>query len=133
VTDRDEKKCRDCGELKPIADFPRNRNTGDGRGTYCKPCHNARGRKTVRQLHGNSRHYHLRKKYGIGASEVTALIEAQGGLCALCRTRPATQVDHDHDTGAVRGILCLLCNAGLGAFGDDPKVISSAIEYLERV
>jgi hypothetical protein len=60
------------------------------------------------------------------------MIEAQGGLCALCRTRPATQVDHDHATGAIRGILCLLCNAGLGAFGDDPKVISSAIYYLER-
>ena len=125
------KHCPDCGELKPLGDFPRNRSGGDGRGEYCKPCHNKRGRENKQRLHGGSRHYHLKGRYGIGAADVDAMIATQGGLCALCRTRPATQVDHDHETGAVRGILCLLCNAGLGAFGDDPKIIASAIEYLE--
>lgn len=125
------KTCPTCGCSKPLTDFPRNRSTGDGRGCYCKPCHNKRNRETVRRLYGNSRHYHLRGKYGIGAAEVDDMIRQQGGLCAACRKRPATQVDHDHKSGRVRGILCLNCNAALGAFKDDPRIVWAAIEYLE--
>ena len=125
-------RCRDCGIDKQPEEFPRNRRYKSGRHSYCKPCNNARTRESVKRLHGNTRHYHLRQRFGIGSAEVQALIESQGGLCALCRVRPATQVDHDHATGSVRAILCLLCNAGLGAFGDDPEVIGRAIEYLEK-
>lgn len=125
------KRCPDCSETKSLDDFPRHRSRRDGRGEYCKPCHNKRGRETKFRLHGGGRHYHLKGRYGIGAADVEAMVAAQGDQCALCRTRPATQVDHDHQTGAVRGILCLLCNAGLGAFRDDPEIIASAIEYLE--
>ncbi len=60
------------------------------------------------------------------------MIEEQGGLCALCYENPAVQVDHCHKTGAVRGILCLNCNAALGALGDDPEVVHRAIAYLRR-
>ncbi len=124
-------KCPDCGEHKPEEQFPRNRSATSGKGAYCKPCHNARNRETVARLYGNSRHYHLKKKYGIGAKEVDALIERQGGLCAVCRKRPPTQVDHDHHTGKVRGILCLKCNAGLGALRDSVRNLYHAIEYLD--
>ena len=86
----------------------------------------------MQRVHGGYRHYRLKHKYGIGAAEVDAMIAAQGGLCALCEVRPATQVDHDHKTGKVRAILCLLCNAGMGAFKDDPNIIRNAIAYLER-
>jgi hypothetical protein len=68
----------------------------------------------------------------MGADHVQQMIDAQGGLCAICNSRPATQVDHDHATGQVRGIVCLYCNAGMGALRDDPNIISGAIEYLER-
>jgi Recombination endonuclease VII len=80
---------------------------------------------------GSTRHYHLKKKYGIGAAEVDRLTQEQGGLCAVCRSRPATQVDHDHKTGVVRGILCLYCNAAMGAFRDSPMIMTNAIKYLE--
>lgn len=126
------KLCRDCGVEKDLEEFPRNRGARDGRGAYCKPCHNARTRATVKRLHGNSRHYHLMQRFGIGAAEVDAMIEAQGGLCALCRKAPAKQVDHDHVTGRVRAILCLKCNAGLGALKDDVRLVFSAIDYLEN-
>jgi hypothetical protein len=72
------------------------------------------------------------QKYGIGADEVDELIRQQGGSCAVCRKREAKQVDHDHETGAVRGIVCLLCNAAMGAFRDDPNLIRRAIAYVRE-
>ena len=120
-------RCRDCHEEKPLSEFP-----GGHRYTYCKRCNNARTRESIRRRYGNTRHYHLKQRFGIGSAEVQALIDSQGGLSAMCRVRPATQVDHDHGTGRVRAILCLHCNAGLGAFGDDPQIIARAIEYLEK-
>jgi hypothetical protein len=128
----ERKRCPDCGDVKPLSEFPRNKHTRSGFHAYCKPCHNARTRDTVRRLYGNSRHYHLRKKYGVGSDEVQELVKAQGGVCPICLKRPATQVDHDHDTGEIRGVLCLYCNAALGAFHDDPDLIAKAIAYVER-
>jgi hypothetical protein len=127
-----EVRCPDCGEDKPPEQFPRNRNTKTGRATYCKPCHNARNRQTVKRLYGNSRHYHLRQKYGIGADEFDALVTKQGMLCPICLKRPAEHVDHDHKSGKVRGILCEACNGGLGQFKDNIQTIQNAIEYLDR-
>jgi hypothetical protein len=132
TTDGYRRRCPDCGLIKPASDFPRNRSTGDGLGCYCKPCHNTRTRATINRLYkGSSRHYHLKKKYGIGAAEVDRMAQEQGGVCAVCKSRPATQVDHDHKTGVVRGILCIYCNAAMGAFRDNPLIIANAIEYLE--
>lgn len=128
----DRKKCPDCGEVKPVFEFPRNKNTRSGFHAYCKPCHNARGRETRSRLYGGNRHYHLRGRYGIGAKEVQALIDAQKGVCPICLKRSATQVDHNHQTGQIRGVLCLYCNAALGAFHDDPDLIAKAIAYVER-
>lgn len=125
-------RCPDCGQEKPEDEFPRNRRTSTGRGTYCKACHNARTRETVKRLYGDSREYHLRQKYGIGVADYDRMVAEQGGLCKVCRKRAATQIDHDHESGAIRGILCLYCNAALGALHDDPKLIERAIKYLER-
>ena len=125
--------CPDCGLEKPPEDFPRNRRTKSGRGAYCKACHNARNRATVKRLHGDSRHYHLRQRYGIGAAEVDELVDRQGGLCAICRRRSATQVDHDHSSGKVRGVLCLECNAAIGAFKDSVRILYRAIDYLDPI
>jgi hypothetical protein len=81
---------------------------------------------------GGSRTYHLTRRYGITAEESDAMFEAQGGLCAICRTAPAVHVDHDHDTGEVRALLCFGCNGGLGQFKDDPEVLRAAACYVER-
>lgn len=131
---RAEKKCRSCGEVKPLEAFSRRLSASDGREASCKNCRNTRNRETVKRLHGNSRHYHLRQRFGIGADEVEAMIQAQGGLCAICGEEPATQVDHDHrsETKGVGGILCDGCNGGLGAFGDDPQLIQRAIDYIKK-
>jgi hypothetical protein len=120
-----KKRCPDCGETKSLEEFPRNRSAGGGRGTYC-----SRNRENVKRLYGNSRHYHMRQKYGLGALEIEEIVRHQGGYCPVCLTRPAVHVDHDHSTGKIRGVLCLGCNTGLGLFRDKLEWIARAIEYL---
>ena len=92
------KWCPDCEAVKDIGEFPRNKNTKTGRAPYCKPCHNARGRLSKIKV-GGSRTYHLKRRYGITAADADAMMAAQGGFCAICRTAAAAQVDHDHANG----------------------------------
>ncbi|MFN2526219.1 MAG: endonuclease VII domain-containing protein [Actinomycetota bacterium] len=125
-------RCPDCGRDKPVDEFSRNRSSRSGRATYCKQCANRRNRATIKRLYGDTRHYHFTSKYGIGLAEVEAMKTAQDELCAICRTNPATQVDHDHKTRTVRGLLCDGCNGGLGLFGDDIQSMQRAIKYLEK-
>jgi Recombination endonuclease VII len=125
------KWCPDCGLVKPKAQFPRSRASGSGVGSYCLPCHNERGRINL-EKRGGSRTYHLARRYGITADEADLMLAAQDGLCAICRSAPADHVDHDHDTGAVRALLCFNCNGGLGQFKDDPALLRAAAEYVEE-
>lgn len=85
----------------------------------------------------------MRKRYGIGLVEYERLFQAQGGLCAICgraeirvdhRTKKVSRlaIDHDHETHAVRSLLCHTCNNGLGAMGDSIDRLRAAIAYLER-
>jgi len=75
--------------------------------------------------------------YGLGPGEYARLYAVQGGKCAVlyCRAtgtgRRKLAVDHDHRTGAVRGLLCSTHNQMLGDAGDDPTVFRSIAEYLE--
>jgi Recombination endonuclease VII len=116
------KWCADCGQYQRLSDFYRNKASRDGYNSYCRVHHNERGRIS-----------HFSRTYGITAERVERMIEGQGGLCPICGrdlgTRP--HVDHDHETGAVRGILCFNCNGGLGQFGDDIDRLQQAVEYLK--
>jgi hypothetical protein len=85
--------------------------------------------KECRKL--QSRADHLKRQYDLTEHEVEAMRDAQGGVCAICRTAPAVHVDHDHATGKVRGMLCFSCNAALGHFKDEPAVLRRAARYLE--
>jgi Recombination endonuclease VII len=125
------KRCPDCGDWKPATEFPRNRRTKDGRHPYCKPCHNARGRESRERLYGGGRHYHLVRRYGIGAADVARLVDEQGGVCPICNKPSPEHVDHDHASEEVRGVLCFNCNGGLGQFRDDVGALRNAIAYLE--
>jgi len=76
--------------------------------------------------------------YGIKPAEFDALLDSQGGRCAICRTETAGgkggwHVDHDHATGRIRGLLCHGCNIALGYFRDDPDRLRAAMAYLETV
>ncbi|WP_280138712.1 endonuclease VII domain-containing protein [Trujillonella endophytica] len=114
-----------------MAAFGRNAASRSGINSYCKPCHNARGRRS-KEAAGGGRTYHLRRRYGITAADFDAMLAAQGGLCAICASAPAEHVDHDHDTGRVRRLLCFNCNGGLGQLRDDPGVLRAAARYVEH-
>ena len=126
------KKCPSCRRTLPLDEFPRNRSARDGRGSYCRPCHNRIGRENRERRHGSTRHHHLVRRHGITGAQADALVEAQGGRCAICGERPAEHVDHDHATGSVRGMLCFNCSGGLGRFRDRPELLRLAAAYLER-
>jgi len=84
------------------------------------------------------RRYNLKRKYGLTESEYDAILAEQGGGCAICRTTTPKgraqqfHVDHDHDAGGVRGILCSECNTGLGKFRDRIDLLEAAVAYLKR-
>jgi hypothetical protein len=129
------KFCPSCETVLALDSFVRNRSTSTGYGSYCRACQNAKATASRDRLYGSARHYHLRRRYGIGADEAAALLAAQDGLCAVCQRALSVDqchVDHDHDSGEVWGILCFNCNGGLGQFHDEPLTLRRAAEYLER-
>lgn len=99
----------------------------------------ARRKATYGRNRDTYRRYRLKVNFGISLEEYTAMLERQNGLCAICgepekgamRGRPIElAVDHDHETGAVRQLLCGNCNKGLGNFQDSPELLTLAALYL---
>lgn len=77
----------------------------------------------------------LRRKYGVTLAQYEALLRKQRGHCALCPAKPNRKrlsVDHNHKTGAIRGLLCDRCNQAIGRLGDDVAGLKRAIAYLDR-
>jgi len=80
----------------------------------------------------------LESRYGIGEVEWRRMFDAQLGRCVICDSddpkgnHGVFHVDHCHETGKVRGLLCDTCNRGLGMFYDNTNILKSAIEYLEK-
>jgi Recombination endonuclease VII len=74
------------------------------------------------------------RKYGFPVSEYIDLFVRQHGCCLICGEKTmALVIDHDHETGVVRGLLCVPCNKALGLFRDDPTRIQQAVYYLTGV
>lgn len=111
------KRCVSCGLVKDKTEFGGAFTSAKGRvSSRCKKC--APGRGT---------------SHGVSASKRLEMIEAQNGLCAICcehMERP--HVDHCHETGKVRAMLCDFCNKGIGMLRDDPAIVRKAAVYLER-
>lgn len=86
---------------------------------------------------GKKRNCDLKRNYGITSQEFDSILESQGGGCAICGRSQNKEkriltlhVDHDHNTGKVRGILCSNCNMGVGKFQDDHKLLEKAAAYI---
>lgn len=108
------KKCPKCGKVLPSNMFAPNTR-------HCKICR---------------RDYDWQYKYGISPEQYLSLYKQQEGKCKICGAElpdgEYLHVDHDKETGEVRGLLCRNCNLGLGNFKDNPKILEKAIEYLEK-
>ena len=85
------------------------------------------GRKKV-----SDRKSHLKRNYGLTLEAFEALLVAQGGGCAICGKPDADNVDHDHRTGRVRGILCFNCNIAVGQLEDTAERALAVATYLDR-
>ncbi len=124
------KICNICMQMKASNEFYYHYQTADHLGTSCKSCYKESGRI--------NRWFH---KYGITSEQYELMLISQNGVCKICG-QPETKrnapnqiqilsVDHDHQTGKVRGLLCHSCNRGLGAFKDNVTFLDAASAYLK--
>lgn len=103
--------------------------------SYIHPTTGARSCRSCQ--HGWSQRAFRRALYGITLEQYEYLLDLQGGQCAICGSKEnggvALGVDHDHETGVVRGLLCDPCNIAIGALREDPVLLMAAIEYVKRL
>lgn len=125
----------------------------DGYQTYCRACHNAMQRekyrvdpeaKLKRQIRERKRKSlnplakkdsELKRLYGISIDDYLNIMQNQNSVCKICRqeckTKYSLSVDHNHETGKVRGLLCNRCNRAIGMFEDNPDLLRKAANYIE--
>lgn len=118
-------KCKDILDLT-IHNFSPSSNPS-GWSSHCKPC------RSEQKTDPETNYYrHIKHKYGLTKERYQHMFKVQGGRCAICLdpARSRLYVDHCHDSGDVRGLLCHSCNTGLGAFKDDIHILSNAGVYL---
>ena len=131
------KVCARCGKEKPLSEFYVDSQSKDGRNSWCKDCHKKYGREYRVARKEKLREIDYIRRYGVDLKTYKALLESQRGRCAICGKLPKGNekrlgIDHDHETGKIRGLLCERCNMGLGFFNDDPQLLQKAIEYLTQ-
>jgi len=137
-----QKLCNTCGLIKPLPEFTI-RHTGKRKGhpmSQCKACCVKRQTRNYNADTYNrvTRPYQLKKKYGITPEDYTRMLEEQGGICKICGTDDPKgphkiktfSIDHCHDSGSVRGLLCNRCNRALGMFEDDLELLNKVTKYL---
>lgn len=147
------RRCHACKKIKPLDEFYKDAKAKGGKGYRCKDCakrisakdakENSDARKATGKRYRSQPHIRaqardrlLRIKYGVGSKEYDQLLARQKGVCAICKQdrRDARgremPVDHDHATGAVRGILCDHCNRIIGLLQENPVHLRNAARYL---
>jgi hypothetical protein len=131
-----ERTCRSCQARKPMTEFHW-ANSERYRRRTCKSCDDVRARATralkPAKYARSARNRSFKRKYGLTVDDFDAMLVEQNYRCRICWERlfiTTTHVDHDHATGAVRGLLCTNCNLGLGHFRDDRWRLQNAMAYL---
>lgn len=156
-----EKRCVDCRQVKPIEDFSASgAKSKGGKSSYCRPCaavRMARWRAANPDLTQAAQRRHNEKRkparpgvrrarsYNFPAAAYEAMLESQGGVCAICGGPPCGRgkelhVDHDHGCcpgvgscgKCIRGLLCGNCNTMLGLAKEDPERLLSGAQYLRK-
>lgn len=146
------KVCPKCKTKKPVAEFHKSKSTVTGYQVYCKGCqatrHDTWRRNNLPYARAASKKFRidnprlakdhkLKSVYGVPLGWYETTLAAQEGKCASCGTDQAGgkgdfHVDHCHDLGHVRGLLCHNCNLGIGYLQHSISVLEDAIRYLTR-
>lgn len=133
--------CNICGEGKPLTEYYKVKKGSRFYHGKCKKCYIKKQQENYDPREQKDKN--LRHLYGIGIEDYDRMYEEQGGVCKICGATEAGgrktgrgkmegfYVDHCHDTGKVRGLLCIQCNRALGLIGDNVGTLSRMIEYLE--
>lgn len=124
-----EAECLKCLKVLPHAEF----YFAESKGKlimWCKGCLSVLRKEKV----GYVAAYGRKRKYNLSEEDFLALLQRSGGNCEICGKPPKRElsVDHDHATGAVRGLLCRNHNIGLGFFQDDIALLEASILYLKK-
>lgn len=107
--------CYHCKQWKPSAEFNDDASRSTGKTSSCRPCVSQKA---------------TRSRYSLSRDDHEKL---ERSTCPICdREGQPMHLDHNHNTGAVRGFLCSRCNTGLGLFCDNPRLLRSAVNYLEK-
>lgn len=131
-----QKKCSKCEKVKDISCFDKRVNRKSGIQSMCKTCRNSYPKNSDSK---KMRNYDLLKTYGITTEDFENLLTLQNNCCAICGVNQDTLktskkkylcVDHCHNTGKIRGLLCDKCNRGVGLLGDNVNTLIKAVEYL---
>lgn len=131
------KKCSKCGELKELSKFTPSTRYTSGYSSQCKQC----GKEYSRAIRADperrkrDRNKWLKDRYGITLTEYEEISDEQGNRCGICGNKPGKyplNVDHEHKSGYIRGLLCQRCNRGLGLIGDNLVRAELAVEYLRK-
>lgn len=133
-----EKVCSVCKILKPLDAFNLKPDGKKGHAARCRSCQSEYHRDWYQKNKDHMKHrmrVNSLAKYGITVDDYDDMLFKQNNCCAICGSPKGAAgkrlaVDHSHQTGAVRGLLCDECNTGLGKFKDDPSLLARAIEYL---
>ena len=155
----EKKQCSKCSQIKSVSEFHKNKMGKFGVEATCKSCASERRviqwekqtqeeRKEKMKVYmakqkqkpgykEREKNYSLKKQFGITLDDYNTMLFEQNGCCAICNTHhtefsKALAVDHCHETGKVRGLLCTCCNSAIGKFRDDIELLKSAIKYLNN-
>ena len=146
-----EKLCRICKETKPLSKFHKSKRHSSGVKNECAECTNEYLRKHYRKNYQGTEkfkrkntNYHYKRKYGIEYNEYLQMCEERNNRCDICGIEKVSAgnqsrgskdhlvLDHCHETGKIRGILCQECNQGIGLLKDNTQNFKNAIKYLEK-
>lgn len=137
MADGHRSECKDCHKSKQRAWYQANRDhpiAGVKRWQQENKDHLHAYRREYRKgRKAEDRDAHLRRTFGITQADYDELLARQGGGCGICGKPPgkiSLHVDHDHETGEIRGLLCVGCNNALGQFHDDPDLLALAADYV---
>jgi hypothetical protein len=139
------KQCTVCKETKELDQFYNVKSTKDGKGYRCKECDNKARQKwsanNPERSHLSQRQRNLKHRFGVDLEWYENQFKKQNYSCAICETKTNKtvgdrqfwnfSVDHCHDSGKIRGILCNNCNRALGLFQDNPELLKKAASYVE--